>query len=94
MDLSVFRHAELATADSRSAAVLDYGVLYATLRAFQAASATACAEARLAGTQASALGPQAALTELLLGGPGWRAAIAMLRGSFNHAHARGGVQRA
>jgi hypothetical protein len=86
MDLGFFRRAEALLA-SRSAACLDVGVLVATLRLQQAASAAA---------QAQAIGealpcPEDPLAELLSGGPAWRQAAAALRGSFNPALARKGA---
>jgi hypothetical protein len=83
MDLGFFRRAEALLA-GRAATHVDYGMLVATLRVQQAASAAA---------QAQAIGeappcPQDPLAVLLSGGPGWRQAAAALRGSFNPAQAR------
>jgi hypothetical protein len=83
MDLGFFRRANSVQA-APSAAGLDYELLVAGLRALQATSVTARAQAR------NALGNgQTALVELLLGGPGWREAIGQQRGSFNRSAARG-----
>ena len=86
MDLGFFRRAE-ALLSGRAATHVDYGMLVATLRLQQAASAAA---------QAQAIGealpcPEDPLAELLSGGSGWRQAVAALRGSFNPAHARKGA---
>ena len=86
MDLGFFRRAETLLA-GRSAARLDFGVLVATLRLQQVASATA---------QAQAIGealpcPEDPLAELLSGGPAWRQAAAALRGCFNRTLARKGA---
>ena len=87
MDLGFFRRAE-ALLSGRAATHVDYGVLVATLRLQQAASAAA---------QAQAIGealpcPEDPLAELLSGGPAWRRAAAALRGSFNPAYARGSFE--
>jgi hypothetical protein len=84
MDLGFFRRAEALLA-GRAAIHVDFGVLVATLRLQQAASATA---------QAQAIGealpcPEDPLAELLSGGAAWRQAAAAQRGSFNPAYARG-----
>jgi len=86
MDLGFFRRAQMRFA-SRSAARLDYGVLVATLEAMQSSSPAARA-LRAAGSQSPAAPRHDSLVELLLGGPGWRDALAAQRGSFNPECAR------
>ncbi len=86
MDLSFFRRAQTKFG-SRSAARLDYGVLVATLDAVQAASSAARA-LRGFGAEAGAAMSRDPLVELILGGPGWRDAIAAQGGSFNPAQAQ------
>lgn len=81
MDLSFFRRAQTRFA-SRSAARLDYRVLVATLEAIQSSSAAARAVRGL-GVQGQAVPHRNGLVELVLGGPGWREAVAAQRGSFN-----------
>ena len=81
MDLSFFRRNQRKFA-SRSAARLDYGVLVATLEAMQSSSAAARSLRGLGPTGMPALRHDG-LVELVLGGPGWREAIASQRGSFN-----------
>ncbi len=85
MDLSFFRRAQTRFA-SRTAARLDYGVLVATLEAMQSESPAARAVRGLAGEGANAP-RQDALVELLVGGPGWRDAVAAQGGCFNRAYA-------
>ena len=82
MDLGFFRRAEALLA-GRTATHVDYGMLVATLRVQQAASAAAQAQA----IGEAPLCPEDPLAELLSGGPAWREAAAALRGSFNPAHA-------
>jgi hypothetical protein len=86
MDLSFFRRAHGRFA-SRSAARLDYGVLVATLEAMQSSSAAA-RSLRGLGPEGKSAPRHDALVELVLGGPGWREAIASQRGSFNPARAQ------
>ena len=86
MDLSFSRSAQTRFA-SRAAARLDYGVLVATLDAMQSASAAARAVRGLGGA-GSAVFRHDPLVELLLGGPGWREAVAAQGGCFNRLHAR------
>jgi hypothetical protein len=86
MDLGFFRRAEGLLA-VRSAARLDFGVLVATLNLQQAASPAARAQAIGEALPC----PEDPLAELLSGGPAWRQAAAVLRGSFNPALARKGA---
>jgi hypothetical protein len=86
MDLGFFRRAQMRFA-SQSAARLDYGVLVATLEAMQSSSNAARA-LRAAGSESLATPRHDSLVELLLGGPGWREALAAQRGSFNPGRAR------
>ena len=91
MDLSFFRRAWLDGGE-RSPAALDYGLLVAALRAAQSATPTARAEARCRGFAVEPLGQdQRPLAALLLGQPGWPAAVAVQNGSFNPAVARNTV---
>jgi hypothetical protein len=91
MDLSFFRRSWLDNGD-RSPAALDYHVLVATLKAVQSATPTARAQARCDGKAGAVLNDdQRPLAALLLGQPGWRAAAALQRGSFNRAVARNRV---
>ena len=85
MDLSFFQRAEQRFA-SRTAARPDFGMLAAMLRAQQAASETARAQARFAATPDF----EDSLVEILLGGPRWRLAVAARRGSFSRRAARQG----
>lgn len=85
MDMGFFRHAEMKSR-RRAPATLDYGVLVTTLAAYQAKSATARAEMQCRAGNAAQDGQP--LIELLLGLPGWRAAIALRRGCFSRAVAR------
>ena len=91
MDLSFFRRAQSRFA-SRAPARLDYGVLVATLEAAQSSSAAA-RTVRGLGIEGIAAPGQDALVELLLGGPGWREALAAQGGSFNGAQAALRTQR-
>jgi len=86
MDLGLFRRAGQGFA-SRADARLDYGVLVATLDAHQAASPTARAELRHAGSQGAAPSRHNPLVELLLGGQEWRCALRTQGGCFNRAQA-------
>jgi hypothetical protein len=88
MDLGFFRRG-LPNAARHSPAGLDYGVLTATLQAYQAASLTARTQKRSIALPAC---EQDALVEILLGGPRWREAVDAQGGSFNAAwaSARGG----
>lgn len=83
MDLSFFRRAEQRFA-GRLDVALDYGLLVAMLRAHQLSTPAACAEAR--GAVAPRI--ECPLAELLLGGDGWRQAVAAQQGCFNPAYAR------
>jgi hypothetical protein len=83
MDLSFLRRAEQRFA-SRTAALPDFGMLSAMLRAQAAATPAARAQA-LAAAPGEVADP---LAEILSGGPCWRAAVATLGGSFNPAFAR------
>ena len=83
MDLSFFRRD--ASFAGRTAARLDYGVLVATLATMQSASAAARAVAGLG--EGSVISRHRPLVELLLGGPGWRDAVAAQGGCFNPAQA-------
>ena len=83
MDLSFFRRAEQRFA-GRLDVALDYGLLVAMLRAHQLTTLAACAEAQ--GAAGSRL--ENPLAELLLGGSGWRHAVAAQQGCFNPAYAR------
>ena len=76
MDLSFFRRAEARFA-SRTPARLDFGMLVAALRT-QRETAPAWADA-----PAPAPGFADPIAEILLGGPGWREAVAAQRGCFN-----------
>jgi hypothetical protein len=71
----------------RSDARLDYGVLVATLEAIQSASAGAHAEVGAAALGRTHCTAQDPLVELILGGPGWREAIALQGGCFNADYA-------
>ena len=82
MDLGFFRRARAAMVD-RTPVPLDYGMLTAALRACQATSVTARLQAKAPGPDAQA--SNAALVELLLGGPEWRQAVDRQGGSFNAA---------
>lgn len=86
MDLGFFQRRQARLA-GRSAARLDYGVLVATLDAMQAASPSARA-LRGFGCAPGASAGADPLVELLLGGPGWREAIAAQCGSFSPPHAQ------
>ena len=81
MDLAFFRRAQSRFA-SRSAARLDYRVLVATLEAMQSSSMAARA-LRSLGSAGETVARRDGLVELVLGGAGWREAIASQRGSFN-----------
>jgi len=86
MDLNFFRRAEQRFA-SRTPARLEHAMLMAMLQTRQAASLAARAQALWAAA------PRLSdpLVELLLGGPGWRRAMAAQRGCFNPAYARQGA---
>ncbi|MEA3001324.1 MAG: hypothetical protein QOH81_112 [Sphingomonadales bacterium] len=86
MDLGFFRRAEALLA-GHTAARVDFGMLVASLRLQQAASAAARAQAIGEALPC----PEDPLAELLSGGPAWRQAAAALRGSFNAAQARQGA---
>jgi hypothetical protein len=83
MDLTFFRRAEQRFA-SRTAAQLDFGVLVAMLRTQQAASPAARAQCAYRPAPRLAF----PIVDLLLASPGWRAAVAAQRGSFNPAFSR------
>ena len=85
MDLSFFRRAEERFA-SRTPACLDFGMFVATLRTQRVADDAPAAGARCGEA------PADPLAEILLGGPGWREAVAAQRGCFNARYVRqGGV---
>jgi hypothetical protein len=83
MDLSFLRRAEQRFA-SRTAAIPDYGMLSAMLRA-QAERTPAARAQALAPAPREVADP---LAEVLSAGPCWQAAVAALGGSFNPAFAR------
>lgn len=83
MDLSFLQRAEARFA-SRAAAHPDFGMLLAALRAQQAASPAARAQAH-ARRPTDIVDP---LVELLLAGPRWRAARVAQRGVFHADLAR------
>jgi hypothetical protein len=93
MDLGFFRRLRDGAAD-RSSASLDYGVLTATLRAMQESSVTARIQAQAPHQQEMPQSQHAALVELLLGGPEWKAAVEAQGGSFNSLYARQGGSNA
>ena len=86
MDLGFLRRAEALLA-GRPAARIDFGVLIATLRVQQGASAAARAQAIGEALPC----PEDPLAELLSGGPAWRQAAVASRGCFNRAVARKGA---
>lgn len=86
MDLDFFRRHRSGLATGAPAG-LDYGMLVAALAAMQSSSAAARAELRAAAPDPSLAPSRRPLAELLLGGPGWREAIAALAGRFNPAQA-------
>ena len=88
MDLGFFRRG-LPDADRQESARLDFGLLTASLQAYQASSVTARTQARSAEGRVSGC-PQDPLVEILLGGPRWREAVDEQGGSFNLARARSG----
>jgi hypothetical protein len=83
MDLGFLRRAEQRFA-SRAAARLDFGMLVAALKAQQASSLAARAQAALAAPHDLA----DPLVEILLASPCWRQAVAAQRGCFHRALAR------
>ncbi len=83
MDLSFLRQAEARFASPQPVAI-DYGLLVRMLRAHQAQSLAARADAAMA-RRPELRNP---LAELLLGGADWRDAVSAQRGSFNPAYAR------
>jgi hypothetical protein len=89
MDLGFFRRLR-ADAAGRSTAPLDFGVLTATLHTMQAASVTARMQAQAPRPDRNTQNCHAPLVELLLGGPGWKAAVEQQGGSFNPLYARHG----
>ena len=84
MDESFQLRANRLLSGRRAAAPLDHDLLSATLAAQQAASPTANAQARAAG-RAPRLPEAEPLTELLLGGSGWKEAACDQAGCFNRA---------
>ena len=82
MDHSFLLRAERLLDRSAAAPAIDHSLLVAVLTAHQAATATARAAARAAGSPAWER-PSDALVELLVGGPAWRAARRAQRGSFH-----------
>jgi hypothetical protein len=80
MDLGFLRRAEQRFA-SRAAARVDFGMLIAALKAQQASSPAARAQAALAAPH---LVPDP-LVEILLAGPCWRQAVAAQGGRFHRA---------
>jgi hypothetical protein len=94
MDLGFFRRTKVRIGD-RSPAALDYGVLLATLQAFQSASATARAENQCREMLGGGLcHDQAPLLELLLGRQGWRGSVLAQAGSFHRGIAASRVNLA
>jgi len=85
MDLGFFRRARAAMVD-RASVPLDHDMLTAVLQAWQATSVTARLQAKAPGPDAR--DSNAALVELLVGGPDWREAVDRQGGSFNAACAR------
>ena len=83
MDLSFLRRAEQRFA-SRTAAIPEFGMLSAMLRA-QAGTTPAARAQALAPAPREIPDP---LAEIRSAGPCWRAAVATLGGSFNPAFAR------
>ena len=86
MDLGFFRSRDRFV--GRHAARLDYGVLVASLEAMQSASPAARAEVSAAALGSEPGPSQDPLVELVLGGAGWREAIAAQGGCFNLPQAR------
>ena len=93
MDLGFFRRG-LPELRGRTSAGLDFGLLTASLHAYQAASVTARTHARSNGRGGSSASSQDALVEILLGGPRWREAVDAKGGSFNAAWSRAGEEDA
>jgi hypothetical protein len=83
MDLGFLRRAEQRFA-SRASARVDFGMLIAALKAQQASSPAARAQAALPEPRAIA----DPLVEILVAGPCWRQAVAAQRGCFHRALAR------
>jgi hypothetical protein len=87
MDLGFIRH-PLARTDESSPDGIDFGVLRATLQAFQSATVTARAQAQPVAGGDIASSTQNPLVELLVAGPHWEEAIGEQGGCFNPAYAR------
>jgi hypothetical protein len=87
MELGFVRNSGLESA-GRSSAGLDFGVLTAALRTFQAASATARAHAGPDAGGKPAKGSNGSLVELLIAGPQWQQALEEQGGCFNRSCAR------
>jgi hypothetical protein len=83
MDLSFLRRAEQRFATG-TAAHPDFGMLSAMLRAQALASPAGQAAANAAAPREV----RDPIAEILSAGPGWRAAVALQRGSFSPACAR------
>ncbi|HST36165.1 MAG TPA: hypothetical protein VLK25_06005 [Allosphingosinicella sp.] len=84
MDESFQLRAKRLLDGRRDAAPLDHDMLSAALAAQRTASPTASAQAR-AGGKAAGSPQRDPLTELLLGGSGWKAAASVQSGCFNRA---------
>lgn len=78
---------------ARPSSRLDYGVLVATVQAWQLSTATARAGGRCGGLdQESEPRQSAPLTQILLGAKDWQQAVLAQRGSFNPLFAQGAEQ--
>lgn len=82
MDLAFLLRAERMLERRRDDAI-DYGVLVATLGAYQSATPSARAAAGAAGRRIEREADNAPLVELLAGGSDWHEAALAQRGSFN-----------
>ena len=91
MDLAFLLRAERMLA-RQAASAIDHRVLVAALAAHQAASATARAARRR--SDGGWERPNAALAELLAGGPAWREARRVQRGSFHSGAAERSAKEA
>jgi hypothetical protein len=89
MDLGFFRRTRNPGA-GRSTARLDFGMLTATLKAYQAASVTARVQARTPCGGQVPQRLQTALVEILTAGPQWRDAVSEQGGSFSPDHVQFG----
>ena len=89
MDLGFFRRMREGAAEQPSAA-LDFGMLTATLQAIQVSSLTARIQAQAPDQRSLPESQHSPLVELLLGGPGWKAAVEEQGGSFNRLYVRHG----